>query len=101
MVFPVSLLGGSAKYIPTGETAFDAIVMTWTLCSIPNPTALMEMRQAVKLGVERPDQIIGTQRISEPRGAPSAIDEYGNLRVGEHFDRLAAEDNRRDPATPV
>jgi hypothetical protein len=31
----------------------------------------------------------------------SAIHEYGDLRVREHFDRLAAEDNRRDTATPV
>jgi hypothetical protein len=31
----------------------------------------------------------------------SAIDEDGDLRVREHFDRLAAEDNRRDAATPV
>ena len=31
----------------------------------------------------------------------SAIHEYWDLRVREHFDRLAAEDNRRDTATPV
>ena len=30
-----------------------------------------------------------------------AIHKYGDLRVREYFDRLAAEDNRRDPATPV
>src|SRR5207249_4170922 len=37
----------------------------------------------------------------ECRRTPSAIHEYGDLRVREHFDRLAAEDNRRDTATPV
>ena len=31
----------------------------------------------------------------------SAIHEYWDPRVREHFDRLAAEDNRRDTATPV
>jgi len=29
------------------------------------------------------------------------LHENGDLRVGEHFDGLAAEDNRRDTATPV
>jgi hypothetical protein len=37
----------------------------------------------------------------ERRGTPSAIYEYGDLRVGEHFDRLAAENNRRDTAASV
>jgi hypothetical protein len=32
---------------------------------------------------------------------PSAIHEHGDLRVREHFDRLAAEDNRGDTSTPV
>src|SRR5690348_16502157 len=32
---------------------------------------------------------------------PSAIDEHRDLRVREHFDRLAAEDDRRDTTTPV
>src|SRR5215469_8428868 len=36
---------------------------------------------------------------SQPVGLP--INEHGDLRVREHFDRLAAEDNRRDTATPV
>jgi hypothetical protein len=30
-----------------------------------------------------------------------AIHEHGNLRVREHFDRLAPEDNCRDAATPM
>jgi hypothetical protein len=33
--------------------------------------------------------------------APSTIHEHGDLRVREHFDRLAAEDNRGDTSTPV
>src|SRR2546423_14970344 len=42
------------------------------------------------------------ERIAAPYGRwASAIDQYGDLRVREHFDRLAAENNRRDTATPV
>jgi hypothetical protein len=33
--------------------------------------------------------------------SPSTIHEHGDLRVREHFDRLAAEDNRGDTSTPV
>src|ERR1700730_718832 len=43
---PVSLLRASAEHVPVADAAFDAIVMTWTLCSIPNPiAALIEMRR--------------------------------------------------------
>src|SRR5438067_6254179 len=42
------------------------------------------------------------ERIAAPYGRwASAIDQYGDLRVREHFDRFAAENNRRDTATPV
>src|SRR5438132_14297304 len=34
---PVSLIRASAEHLPFAVAAFDAIVMTWTLCSIPNP----------------------------------------------------------------
>ena len=36
-----------------------------------------------------------------PTFSPSAIHEQGDLRVREHFDCLAAEDNRGDTSTPV
>jgi ubiquinone/menaquinone biosynthesis C-methylase UbiE len=46
---PVSLVRASAEGIPFTDAAFDTIVMTWTLCSIPNPiTALNEMRRVLK-----------------------------------------------------
>jgi ubiquinone/menaquinone biosynthesis C-methylase UbiE len=48
---PVSLVRGSAEEIPFANMVFDTIVMTWTLCSIPNPVAaLIEMRRVLKPG---------------------------------------------------
>ena len=41
----------SATAIPLADNAVDTIVMTWTLCSIPDPfTALREMRRVLKPG---------------------------------------------------
>src|SRR3984893_1652203 len=43
---PVSLLRASAEDLPVADAVFDTIVMTWTLCSIPNPiAALTDMRR--------------------------------------------------------
>ena len=51
MVVPVSLLRGSAEHDPFADAVFDTIVMTWTLCSIPNPiAALTEMRRVLRPG---------------------------------------------------
>ena len=48
---PVSLVRASALHGPFADAAFDAVVMTWTLCSIPNPiAALIEMRRVRKPG---------------------------------------------------
>jgi ubiquinone/menaquinone biosynthesis C-methylase UbiE len=48
---PVSLLRASAEHVPFADAAFDAIVMTWTLCSILHPiAALIEMRRVLKPG---------------------------------------------------
>lgn len=48
---PVSLVRASAEGIPFANASFDAVVMTWTLCSIPNPiVALTEMRRVLKRG---------------------------------------------------
>jgi len=48
---PVSLLQASAEHVPFAAATFDAIVMTWTLCSIASPlAALMEMRRVLKPG---------------------------------------------------
>ena len=46
---PVELLLGSATAIPLEDSAVDTVVMTWTLCSIPDPlAALREMRRVLK-----------------------------------------------------
>jgi ubiquinone/menaquinone biosynthesis C-methylase UbiE len=51
VVIPVSLLRASAEHLPLADAAFDTIVMTWTLCSIPNPmAALTEMRRVLRPG---------------------------------------------------
>ena len=51
VVIPVSLLRASAEDLPLADAVFDTIVMTWTLCSIPNPmAALTEMRRVLKSG---------------------------------------------------
>jgi len=48
---PVSLIRASAEHLPFAGSVFDAIVMTWTLCSIPNPiAALMDMRRVLRPG---------------------------------------------------
>jgi ubiquinone/menaquinone biosynthesis C-methylase UbiE len=50
-IVPVSMLRGSAEQIPFAALVFDTIVMTWTLCSIPDPvSALAEMRRVLKPG---------------------------------------------------
>jgi ubiquinone/menaquinone biosynthesis C-methylase UbiE len=48
---PVSLMRASAEQLPFSEAVFDTLVITWTLCSIPNPNAaLHEMRRVLKVG---------------------------------------------------
>ena len=45
------LLLGSATAIPLADSTVDTVVMTWTLCSIPDPVAaLREMRRVLKPG---------------------------------------------------
>ena len=44
-------LEGSAVAIPLPDNSVDSVVMTWTLCSIPDPpAALREMRRVLKPG---------------------------------------------------
>jgi ubiquinone/menaquinone biosynthesis C-methylase UbiE len=51
VVIPVLLLRASAEDLPVADAIFNTIVMTWTLCSIPNPmAALTEMRRVLRPG---------------------------------------------------
>ena len=49
--FPVEFLNHSAHRIPLEDGSVDTVVMTWTLCTIPDPAeALGEMRRVLKPG---------------------------------------------------
>ena len=46
-----ALMRGSATAIPLHDASIDTVVMTWTLCSIPDPiAALREIRRVLKPG---------------------------------------------------
>jgi SAM-dependent methyltransferase len=48
---PVSLVRASAEQLQFSEAVFDTLVMTWTLCSIPNASAaLHQMWRVLKPG---------------------------------------------------
>ena len=47
--FPVRLLEASSEHLPLEDRSFDTIVMTFTLCSIPDAgAALLEIRRVLK-----------------------------------------------------
>lgn len=47
--FPVEFLEGSAEKTPMEDHSFDSVVITWTLCTIPDPVkALKEIRRVLK-----------------------------------------------------
>jgi SAM-dependent methyltransferase len=47
--FSVEFIEGSAEAIPLDREVADTVMMTWTLCTIPDPaTALVELRRVLK-----------------------------------------------------
>jgi len=51
--FAVDLACQSAEQLPFADASFDSAVMTWTLCSIPDPSAaLREIRRVLRPGAE-------------------------------------------------
>jgi ubiquinone/menaquinone biosynthesis C-methylase UbiE len=43
------IVESSAESMPLDERSFDTVVMTWTLCSVPDPSvALREIRRVLK-----------------------------------------------------
>lgn len=72
--FPVELLAETAETIPLPDGAVDAVVSTWTLCTIPDvDRALAEMRRVLVPG--------GQLRFVEHGRSPDA-------RVARWQDRL-------------
>jgi len=48
---PVNLIEQTAERLPFAEHSFDTVVVTWSLCSIPDPVAaLREARRVLKPG---------------------------------------------------
>jgi ubiquinone/menaquinone biosynthesis C-methylase UbiE len=51
VAFPIDLLERSAEEIPLDDRSMDTVVVTWVLCSIPDPLrALREMRRVLAPG---------------------------------------------------
>jgi ubiquinone/menaquinone biosynthesis C-methylase UbiE len=51
--FPVILERASAERLPVADRSVDTVVVTWSLCSIPEPVAaLREMWRVLKVGGE-------------------------------------------------
>lgn len=94
---PVQLLNSSAEAIPLDSETADTIVMTWTLCSIPQPEkALAEMLRVLKPGGEllfiehgaAPDRTVRTwqDRINPPWRALA-----GGCNINRQMDRLISD----------
>jgi ubiquinone/menaquinone biosynthesis C-methylase UbiE len=80
--FPVTLVAASAEQIPFGDASFDTLVLTWTLCSIPDATsALREMRRVLRPG--------GALLFIEHGQAPDARVRLWQDRVTPYWRRVA------------
>lgn len=82
LAFPVEFLERSGEEIPLGHGAVDSVVMTWTLCSIPDPArALREIRRVLRPG--------GALLFAEHGLAPDAGVAAWQRRVTPAWSRIA------------
>jgi ubiquinone/menaquinone biosynthesis C-methylase UbiE len=80
--FPIEHMAHSGEAIPVTDRTFDTVVITWTLCSIPNPMqALKEMRRVL-----RPD---GRLIFIEHGLAPDPHVQVWQHRLNSLWNRLA------------
>jgi SAM-dependent methyltransferase len=50
---PIDVVDGDALALPAEDGTFDAVVLVWVLCSVPDPTAALgELRRVLKPGAE-------------------------------------------------
>ena len=84
---PLNLIQASAEAIPIRDHTIDTVVMTWTLCSIPNPSkALREMHRVL----ERSGELLFVEHGLSPDGHVGTwqhrLDPIWN-RISCHLDR--------------
>lgn len=95
--FPVEPLGDTAESIPLADASVDAVVSTWTLCTIPGvETALREMRRVLRPGGQL--RFVEHGRSPEPRIArwqdrltPLQKRLAGGCHLNRPIDRLIEE----------
>ncbi|HJL14193.1 MAG TPA: methyltransferase domain-containing protein [Sandaracinaceae bacterium LLY-WYZ-13_1] len=79
--FDVELVEGSAEAIPHPEESFDTVVVTYSLCSIPDPArALAEIRRVLRT--------TGRLVFSEHGRAPDAWPHFTQRRLNPMWSRL-------------
>ena len=86
----VDFLTTSGESIPADDNSFDSVVMTWTLCTIPDPlSALAEIKRVLKPG--------GNVVFAEHGAAPDAHIAKWQSRVNSTWKALAGGCNLNRP----